>query len=109
MADNLIILTSGISGSSVLTGLVARGGYWTGDVTFQKTGYNTHENLELVELNRKLLAAAGYTGDYTVEFEPAVIGRIKRLYGESTCSHSTPLCRHARAGVRGCGRTRVCG
>ena len=28
---NVIILTSGISGSSVLTGLISRAGYWTGD------------------------------------------------------------------------------
>lgn len=59
MKPNLIILTTGLSGSSVLTGLIARAGYWTGERTHVKnnsTGsYNTYENSKLVELNNQLI------------------------------------------------------
>src|SRR5690242_9748399 len=59
--SNVIILTSGLTGSSVLTGLIARAGYWTGSQTFKKE-YDTFENVELIRLNRDLFAAAGYSG-----------------------------------------------
>lgn len=52
---NLIILTHGWTGSSVFAGLAAAGGAWLGDQTMLKPDYDTHENAELVELNRRLL------------------------------------------------------
>ena len=67
---SVIILTSGLAGSSVLAALLARAGYWPGDETFRKKDYNTWENLELVQLNKKLLEQVGYTKDYGMEFNP---------------------------------------
>jgi hypothetical protein len=42
----------------VLTGLIARGGYWSGDETTD-VGYNTHENADLVALDREIIDASG--------------------------------------------------
>lgn len=81
MQDNTIILTSGLTGSSVLTGLISRAGYWTGDSTYRKRDYETHENKELIELNLRLFKEAGYTGNYLMEFSPRAINRISSLYG----------------------------
>ena len=50
---NVIILTSGLTGSSVLTGLISRVGYWNGDQTHKKE-YDTCENSELISLNLSL-------------------------------------------------------
>lgn len=69
MQRNIIILTTGLAGSSVLTGLLAEAGYWTGEDTFKKTDYNTFENKALVDLNRRLLKDVGYSRDYTMEFD----------------------------------------
>jgi hypothetical protein len=76
---NVIILTSGISGSSVLTGLISRAGYWTGDSTFKKTEYDTYENQELIDLDLQLFHHADYTGDYAMEFSAEAIARIATL------------------------------
>jgi hypothetical protein len=65
--SNVIVLTSGLSGSSVLTGLIARGNYWTGSETFKKE-YDTYENAALVKLNERILRETGYTGRYEMEF-----------------------------------------
>ncbi len=82
MKQNAIILTSGLTGSSVLTGFIARDGYWTGVSTHTNLGeYDTYENTRLIELNRSLFAAAGYTGNYMTEFTPAVLRGIESLYG----------------------------
>jgi hypothetical protein len=81
MRNNVIILTSGLSGSSVLTGLIASAGYWTGNQTFRKTEYETHENQELIHLNLKLFAEAGYKGNYLLEFSPEAIKAIAALSG----------------------------
>ena len=60
---NVIILTTGISGSSVITGFLAKSGLWVGDKTIFKdniTGkYETYENKKLVKLNDELVEAAG--------------------------------------------------
>src|SRR5262245_2536579 len=82
MPKNVIILTSGLSGSSVLTGLIARGGLWTGDKTFKKTDYDTFENNELIELNTGLFRKAGYTGNYLLEFSQEAMDRVAGLYGK---------------------------
>ena len=81
MKKNVIILTMGLSGSSVLTGLVARAGYWTGHDTFKKKEYDTHENRELIELNSELLKAAGYYKDFTSESSPEAVNRVSSLRG----------------------------
>jgi hypothetical protein len=72
---NVIILTSGVSGSSVLTGLISRAGYWTGDTTHKKE-YDTYENQELIDLDLLLFKHAEYTGRYTMEFSSEAIARI---------------------------------
>lgn len=77
---NVIILTSGISGSSVLTGLISRAGYWTGDATYKKE-YDTYENAELIKLNQHLFQTSGYTGKYTMDFSADAIAKIAALRG----------------------------
>lgn len=80
MKQGVIVLTSGLTGSSVLTGLIARAGYWTGLATHDKVGeYSTYENTRLIELNRSLLAAAGYTGNYLTDFCPDLLHRMDHL------------------------------
>jgi hypothetical protein len=75
MKENVIILTSGLSGSSVLTGLIAEAGYWPGDVTHKKE-YDTFENDDLIKLNEALIRQAGFKGSYMTEFRPEGIERI---------------------------------
>lgn len=77
-----IILTSGLTGSSVLTALIAQAGYWTGEITHKKADYDTHENQKLIELNLKLFMEAGYEGNYLLEFSPEAIQRISRLQSD---------------------------
>jgi len=62
---NIIILTSGLSGSSVVTNLLSRAGFWPGKMTCKKTDYDTHENTRLVELNEQLLRAVNYEQEYS--------------------------------------------
>lgn len=82
MEKNAIILTNGLSGSSVLAGLIARAGYWTGASTFKKADYDTYENEQLVELNQRLLAASGYRGDYAMVFSAELVHQVAALYGK---------------------------
>src|SRR5215472_2573129 len=79
MKKNVIILTSGLTGSSVLTGLIARAGYWTGDRTHKKKEYDTYENEELIDLNRLIFEQAAYHGNYLMDFSPDVLARIGSL------------------------------
>jgi hypothetical protein len=79
---NAIILTSGLSGSSVLTALIARAGYWVGDETFTKEEYATFENAKLIELNVKLFKEVGYEGNYLTEFAPKAVTAIESLYSK---------------------------
>jgi hypothetical protein len=69
-ARNIIILTNGLAGSSVLTGLLAQLGYWLGAQTFTKKDYLTYENLQLIELNKRLFVDFEYEGDYEMVFRP---------------------------------------
>jgi len=62
---NIIVLTSGLSGSSVVTHLLSRAGYWSGHSTSKKLDYNTHENSRLVELNEQLLKSLDYDQGYS--------------------------------------------
>lgn len=82
MKKNVVILTSGLSGSSVVTGLLARAGYWIGDSTFKKSDYDTFENRELIELNLRLFQEAGYKGNYLLEFSPEAMQDIGALAGK---------------------------
>ena len=86
MKRNVIILTSGLSGSSVLTGLIARAGYWTGESTFKKADYETFENQEVIDLNSKLFREAGYQGNYLLEYSPEAIRNVEELYGRIDCT-----------------------
>jgi len=79
MKQNVIILTSGLSGSSVLTSLIARASYWAGDNT-QKKEYDTYENAELVRLNLQLFEAAGFSPEFqTRGFSPEALDKICSL------------------------------
>jgi hypothetical protein len=82
MKKNVVILTSGLSGSSVLTGLITRAGYWTGDATFKKSDYDTFENRRLIELNLRLFQESNYKGNYLLEFSPEAIAGVASLYGK---------------------------
>lgn len=82
MKKNVIILTSGLSGSSVLTGLIARAGYWTGDAIFKKKDYATFENSELIQHNLEIIGHAGYKGSYLEEFAPEAINAIGTLHSK---------------------------
>ncbi|MBS0446994.1 MAG: hypothetical protein JSR59_13710 [Proteobacteria bacterium] len=55
MKKNVIVLTHGWTGSSVFSALFGRAGYWLGSETMRKPDYDTHENADLVGLNRRLL------------------------------------------------------
>ncbi len=82
MRQGVIVLTSGLTGSSVLTGLIARAGYWTGFATHDKVGeYSTYENTRLIELNCSLFTAAGYTGNHLMEFCPDLLCQVDHLAG----------------------------
>jgi hypothetical protein len=85
MKKNVIILTSGLSGSSLLTGFIARGGYWTGEETFRKRDYQTFENQELIDLNKRLFREAEYNGNYTSDFSPEALDRIAGLFSGIDC------------------------
>jgi hypothetical protein len=76
--SNVIILTSGLSGSSVLAGLIARQTYWTGVDTFKKE-YDTFENIDLVNLNKRLIAEAGFSGRYDMEFHQEPLDHVATL------------------------------
>lgn len=79
MKKNVIILTYGLSGSSVLTGLLVRGGYWPGEKTYVKPDYDTFENLRLIELNKQLFAAANFHGNYENQYSPEALEAIANL------------------------------
>ena len=73
MNKNVIILTGGLSGSSVLAGLISRGGWWVGEETFKKPDYDTYENQQLIDVNRQLFEQLGYAGNYEMVFDAADI------------------------------------
>ena len=78
---NVVILTSGLSGSSVLAGLVARAGYWLGDTT-KKVGYETFENAELVDLDREILRRSGFLHEDAGDLPPPSIAAIEAVVRE---------------------------
>ena len=72
MNNNVIVLTTGLSGSSLVTSFIAQAGYWTGDETVVKnnsTGnYNTYENKRLIELNTQLMNTVSYVYNNDAQF-----------------------------------------
>jgi hypothetical protein len=94
---NLIVLTCGLSGSSVYTALLSQAGYWCGDRTMVKPDYDTHENAQLVELNEELLRQLAPGLQYQHEFDHRAVLEIARRAGEH---HLAPL----REFVSSCGR-----
>ena len=78
MKNNMIIFTTGSSGSSVLTGLIATQGYWLGDETKQ-LNFDTYENAELVDLNIRILKESGFRRIDCNDIPPPSIEKIKLL------------------------------
>lgn len=78
MTPNVIVLTNGLSGSSVLTGLIAKSGYWLGDETKLRE-YNTYENSRLVDLNIRILKHSGFDWAHGLDIPPPSIEKIKQL------------------------------
>jgi len=76
MQKNVIILTGGLAGSSVLTSLLYQAGYWVGEDTMKKPDYNTWENSELVRLNRKIIEESGFKDDWVMRFDANYIDKI---------------------------------
>lgn len=83
MIDNVVILTSGLSGSSVVAGLLEKGGYWTGHTTMRKPDYDTKENADLVGLNSQLLKVANWEKNYTTEFSRDYICEMSKYSYEA--------------------------
>lgn len=78
---NLIVLTTGSSGSSVLTGLIAKQGFWLGEKT-KKLNFDTYENAELVDLNIKILELSGFKRRDCNDMPAPSIERISELINE---------------------------
>jgi len=76
MKKNLIILTHGWTGSSVYSALFERAGYWTGSETVKKVDYDTHENVDLVAMNRRMMKELRFEGDYEHEFAPSAVEEL---------------------------------
>lgn len=75
---NVIILTAGLTGSSVIAGLLAGAGYWVGAETVEKPDYDTFENRDLVALNDRILAHAGHHERFDRVFQPEFIDALVR-------------------------------
>lgn len=87
MLPNVIILTGGISGSSVLAGLISRAGYWLGHDT-KKVAYDTSENRKLVDLNIQIFRQTGFLTRDIADLPPPSVKKIGNLY------KNTPLSRY---------------
>lgn len=75
---NIIILTTGSSGSSVLAGTIASKGYWLGDDT-KKLKFDTYENAELVDLDIELLKLSGFHRYDCNDIPPPSTSRLSSL------------------------------
>ena len=73
MSNNIIVLTTGLSGSSVITSFISQAGYWVGDETIIKDSrsgvYNTYENSRLVQLNVNLINTLSFEYNNDVEYK----------------------------------------
>jgi hypothetical protein len=81
---NVIILTTGISGSSVITGFLAKSGLWAGDDTVFKdntTGkYETYENTKLVDLNNQLTNEIGIAFEGKVRYDKNARDKLNDVF-----------------------------
>jgi hypothetical protein len=78
MKHNVVILTAGLTGSSVVAGLLKQVGYWVGDATAKKPEYDTFENAALVGLNDRLLEAVGHDERFDRVFRRGQIEDVNR-------------------------------
>jgi len=78
LKSNVIILTGGLSGSSVLAGTIAKKDYWLGDNT-EKINYQTFENSQLVKLNIELLHKSGYSWDDVMDIPSPSINSLREI------------------------------
>ncbi len=93
---NVIVLAIGLSGSSILTNLVAQAGYAFAGPTVKIPDYDTFENQELVRLNKRLLDLAD-ANSFPKEYRPEFIERIKALYGKIDDSEYRAFAKHCEA------------
>ncbi len=77
--DNVIIFTTGASGSSVLAGILATQGYYVGDKTAQ-LDFNTYENEKLVTLDMELLYLSGYRHRDANNLPPPDTEKLQELH-----------------------------
>lgn len=81
-----MILTTGLSGSSVLTGVITQAGYWCGDKTEYKdnnTGqYETYENSQFVQLNVRLVELLGIEFDSKSWYDESLRDKFTQLYSD---------------------------
>lgn len=84
--SNIVILTTGLSGSSVVTGFLAQNNYWLGDKTIFKSNasghYETYENEKLVELNDELLATLDVDLNDASWYDENLFERIRKCHNE---------------------------
>lgn len=83
--SNVIVLTIGWTGSSVLAGLLKAAGFWTGP-THRKNDYDTYENVELIRLNRELMAQFGAGENYRAHFRQEWIDASAQLAQRIDCT-----------------------
>jgi hypothetical protein len=84
--NNVIVITTGISGSSVITGFLAKSGLWTGEDTVFKdntTGrYETYENTKLVKLNESLTKEVGIIFEGKARYDATARNKLNAIYEE---------------------------
>lgn len=73
-----MIFTTGAAGSSVLTGILARQGFYLGRQT-AKLDFDTFENADLVALNMKLLRLSGYLHRDANDLPPPDVQKLEDL------------------------------
>lgn len=82
MPKNVIIITTGLSGSSLLSAALQSRGYFAGAATHKKRDYDTGESRTLIALNETLIARSGFTGRFQDGFSARHFDRIAALYDE---------------------------
>lgn len=82
MKENIIILTTGSSGSSVLAGIISKKGYWLGEET-KKLDFDTYENEELVNLDIEILKLIGFKRTDCNDIPPPSIEKIRDLTNQT--------------------------
>lgn len=83
--DNIIIMTTGSSGSSVLAGTIGQKGYWLGEET-KKLKFDTYENAELVDLDREILRLSGFSRYDCNDIPCPIVEKLFNLPEQIDCS-----------------------